>query len=321
MRKPTEPFATFIDSFMVAKTLAPTTREDYTRYLRDFDKFTGHTSLKAALTLDNAAQWVDGVRSRGVHTARNGAMALKSMATWIAKSRHVVIPGGGSLLAGLECPRVPKGTRRAFSDKEMDAVRQALEFRKNKDRARARAAVLLMAESGLRRNEARQLIRGDLLIKPDLSATLRVRAVTSKGQKERTVRVGGDAVQAVMAYIDSQQRPDYSGPKSQSEPMFLTEQGREFTKNGWGTWLDRIWDDIEKLSGIKASSHWLRHKWASDYARFMHLSGNNVYDLKREGGWSDLNIPLHYAHDRPQEELDAMPTPIDEARKRRRLAV
>jgi hypothetical protein len=50
----------------------------------------------------------------------------------------------------------------------------------------------------------------------------------------------------------------------------------------------------------------------------MQYTGNNVYDLKREGGWADLNIPLRYTHDRPEEELLAMPTPMDALRERRK---
>jgi hypothetical protein len=52
----------------------------------------------------------------------------------------------------------------------------------------------------------------------------------------------------------------------------------------------------------------------------MQFTGNNVYDLKREGGWADLAIPLTYTHERPEAELLATPTPIDEIRKRRKAS-
>ena len=320
MRKPTEPFSGFIDAFIVAKRISPTTREDYLRYLRDFDKATGHTSLKLALTLDNAAQWVDGMRKRGTHTARNGAMALKSMATWIAKSRYIVIPGGVSLLAGLETPKTPQSHRRAFTDEEMEVIYQALEFRMTKDRSRARAAIMLMAEAGPRRNEVRQIRREDLLVRPDRTGgAIRVRAETSKGNKERIARVGGVAIRAILAYLEDERR-DYSpapDQKNEPEPLFLTEQGRAFTKNGWGTYLDRVWDYLEKETGIKGSSHFLRHTWATNYARGMGMTGNSIYDFRREGGWSDSKTPERYTHERPEAELLAMSAPIDALRERR----
>lgn len=325
MRKPTERLATFIDSFLVSKALAPKSAKDYGRYLREYDHFTGFTSLEAALTLEAASQWVETIRPRGLHAAHNAATYLKSFATWIAKSRHISIPGGGSLLAGLEAPKTPKSMRQAFSDEQMDMIFATMDCRPNKDRARGVAYIHLLAAGGVRRNEARQLALEDVILDvPHSRGLVRVRAATSKGMKERVTRIGANAVSSISLYV-SEFRPTYQAPvkggKPTPEPLFLTEDGKPFTENGWGTWAGRIWDDIEKATGIKGSSHLLRHTWATNYNRGMQFTGNNVYDLKREGGWADLNIPLTYTHDRPEAELLAMPTPIDAIRAQRRKAI
>jgi site-specific recombinase XerD len=317
VRDKNSPFASFIDGFLAAKTLAPKSKRDYNRYLRDFDKFTGHRSLEAALNLDNAARWVDEIRPRGLFAAHNGCMYLKSFASWIAKSRYIVIAGGGSLIAGLEAPRTPDGHRQAFTDQQMEDIRQVLAERPNRDRIRAMAYVHLLAGSGLRRNEARQLALRDVKLDiPNSRGSVHVRAATSKGMKERVCRIGGEAVRFLESYIEDA-RADYTGPKHRPEPLFLTEAGKPFTENGFGSWASRIADDIERATGLKWSSHLMRHTWATNYNRGMQFTGNNVYDLKREGGWADLKIPLTYTHDRPEEELLAMPTPIDALRERR----
>ncbi len=318
-RNGSTPFSEIINGFLAAKTLAPKSRVDYGRYLREFDKFAGHKSLEDTLTLDLAAQWIDQLRPRGLHSAHNACMCLKSLATWVAKARIIVIQGGGSLLTGLEAPKVPQSLRNAFNDEEVETMLTSLDYRPHRDRSRARAYIWLLLATGLRRNEARQLTREDLHLDHVRGRSwILVRAKTSKGMKERQVRLDINAVRQIDEYLEGKdQRPTYSGPKGQPEPIFLTEEGHGFTENGFGTWAGRLWDDIEKATGVKGSSHFMRHTWATNYNRTMKASGLTVYDLKREGGWADLNIPLRYTHDRPLEELLDAPTSISTLREMR----
>lgn len=303
------PFALFIDHLLVSKGLAPKTRRDYGRYLHEFDAFTGHVSLEEALTLDLAAQWVETLRPRGAFAARNSATYLKSMASWVAKSRYIVIPGGGSLLAGLEKPRVPKNKRRNLSDEQLALIWDALSDRPNRDRLRGFAYVKLLAGSGLRRNEARQLLLANVHLEGRVPY-LHVDATTSKGQKERDVRLDPDAVEPILAYLAV--RPKVVGDDL---PLFLTEDGAAFTENGWGTWCDRIGKDIFKATGIRWYSHLMRHTWATNYHRGMQYSGNSIFDMQSEGGWANIAIVQTYAHARDLSELLTMQTPTSALRE------
>jgi integrase len=252
-------------------------------------------------------------------------MYLKSLASWVAKTKQVIIPGGGSVLAGLEPPKKPESQRQAFTDDQLDRIWVALAERPNRDRIRAIAYVRLLNGGGVRRNEGRQVAIRDVHLETDprRSSSIRVRAFTSKGNRERITRLDPEAVAAVEEYISI--RPNYAGPKNKPEPLFLTEEGKPFTENGFGSWAGRIADDIDKAIGFRRmkgekhfwSSHLMRHTWATNYNRGMQFTGNNVYDLKREGGWRDLAIPLTYTHDRPEEELLMMPTPGAALRERR----
>lgn len=320
MRNGRTAFTDVVNGFLSAKTLAPKSRKDYSRYLFEFDEFVGRKTLEETLTLDLAAQWIDSMRPRGLHAAHNACMYLKSLATWIAKSRIIVIPGGGSLLTGLEAPKTPQSHRTAFNDEQVEAILQSIEDRPSMDRARTRAYIWLLLATGLRRNEARQLRRSDLHIDPVRNRSwVHVRAKTSKGMKERKVRIDASAVAALESYLEGPEteRPTFKGPKA-VEPVFITAEGTEFTEYGFGTWAGRVWYFITKATGIKGSSHFMRHTWATNYHRVSGQSGLTVYDLKSEGGWADLNIPLRYTHDRPFEELLDAPTSISLLRAKHR---
>lgn len=314
MRKATDPFHDFIEAFITAKNLAATSRRDYTRYLVEFDAATGHVSLEEALSLENAARWVEEVRPRGLAAAHNGALYLKSFASWIAKSKYIVIPGGGSLLHGLEAPKVAQSNRQAFTDSQLALISMCIENRKSSDRLRARAYLWLLFATGLRKNEARQLALADLHIDPVGNRSwVHVRATTSKGMKERRVRLDRRAVPFILAYINGdgsgcKKRETYVADDDRPEPLFLTQGGRAFSYHGFGTWADQIFKEIKKETGIKGSSHWFRHTWATMFHRASGLTGMTVYDLKWQGGWADLNIPMRYTHDRPWEELLDMPS-------------
>ena len=337
MRDAKTPFAEHVDGFLAAKTLAPKSKIDYRRYLLEYDKYTGHTSLKVALTLENASAWVEEeVKPRGLHAARNACMALKSMATWVARVKYIQIPGGGSILAGLEAPRVPKSRRQPFTDDQMDRIFAVLAERPNKDRLRATAYVRLLVASGLRRNEARQLALRDVHLEtePNRQSYVRVLSSTSKGMTEGITRIDREAVRAIDEYVATA-RHAYWGPGNVPEPLFTTEEGFTFTEHGFGSWADRIADDIDRAFGAPPrpkhkkgeprrdpvrhiwSSHLMRHTWATNYNRGMQFTGNNVYDLMREGRWGNPQIPLTYTKNRPEDELLVMKTPAEALREHR----
>jgi integrase len=302
VRDAQSPLFQHIDGFLAAKKLAPKSRKDYSRYLREFDDFTGHTSLVDALTLDRASLWVEKVCERGIFAGHNATMYLKSFASWARKSGYVSLPGGVSMLAGLEAPSIPKGSRNAISDDDLDSIWRVLETRPNRDRARATAYMWLLLATGLRKNEARQLAKNDLHLDIEGEKSwAHVRWQTSKGSKERRVRIDRAAVGPIHEYI-SEHRPTYVGPKNKPEPLFIRGDGKPFTENGFGSWAGRIFDDIEKEAGIKVSSHWVRHTWATQFNRASRFTGLTAKDLMVEGGWANIAIADRYMHERPWEE-------------------
>src|SRR5437773_1516684 len=61
MRHPDMLLASFIEPFLTSLE-SPKSRSDYSRYLREFDAFTGETTLRAALTLQNGTLFRERVK-------------------------------------------------------------------------------------------------------------------------------------------------------------------------------------------------------------------------------------------------------------------
>src|SRR5207245_2188714 len=111
-REANAPVTSFIDGFLApGRGLAEKSREDYARYLRDFDEFTGHKDLASAVTLENGKRFREQLKERGLTVSRNGTMILKSFASWLAETGVLARADGGSLLDELKAPKTPKTTR------------------------------------------------------------------------------------------------------------------------------------------------------------------------------------------------------------------
>lgn len=258
MRDARSTFASFIDRFLAARQLAVKSRVDYARYLHDFDVFTGETSLEAALTLDNATRWKEHLMARGVDASRNGVAYLKSLAGWLFDSRYLVGPGETSVLMRLRPPPAPSRRRRALSASELNTVWAALAERPKRERYRAIAYARLLDATGMRRDQARQLLRADV----HLDATgrggwLMVADKTSGAMQRR--HFDRETAAAIRDYVDSEERPKYTSKGRES--LFITEDGDGFTENGFGSWLSRVADDIRRTTGIKWSSEAMRETW------------------------------------------------------------
>jgi site-specific recombinase XerD len=323
--------ASFIESFLLAKRLGKKSRSDYARYLRDFDEFTGRTSLEDALTVDHAAAFKEKLAGVSIYTAHNGVSYLKSFAKWCAESGHLRNAIGTTVLTGLETPRPPEEGREPFTDEEVDHILAVLGERTNRDRARALAFAWLLLSCGLRRNEARCQPLIDVHFAEPRPYVF-VRWINAKGKhKSRKARMDPDAAAAIDHYVQDE-RPALKGLRPNNdprqdplaaEPLFLTEHGYPFTDSGFGKWAGKVKDELEK-AGVRAVTDWKPHRmrgtWATRYNRASRFTGTTFMDLKAEGGWSDDRTPQRYIKQRPWEELREMPTPLEALRANRRTA-
>jgi uncharacterized protein (TIGR02391 family) len=260
MRDVRSPLATFIPSFLSSNLRKQKSRDDYGRYLHDFDEFTGRRSLEDALTLDNARKWIATVGERGPWAAKNAAAYLKSLASWLHRNGYLVGPGGVSVLHHLKADRPPQRIHQALTEDQLKAVWKVLSERPNRERYRSIAYVRLLNDAGMKTTQARSLLLDDVRLLSSNRGSVTVRATQPKDSDKRH-RLDGKTVAAIREYIRGE-RKRFIGKGD--EPLFITEAGKRFTPNGFGSWVGRVSDDIKEATGISWTSGLMRQTWKED---------------------------------------------------------
>ena len=303
VRGPETPLEDLIQSFLIARAadLSPRTIEGYGEYLLAFARSIGKPHLRE-LTAASVQRFIAERRRRAPFAARYAGAALKVFGTWLADNNYLSGPLGGSVLAAVKVPRVDR-RREPFSDKEVDVMLRVLNESERRSSARDRAVILTFLGTGLRLNELREVRMTDLHIERPLERSyLFVRAETSKGGRSRRVRLDPMAANAVHIYLKDW-RP---ASATTADPLFMTEAGKPFTYNGFQNYVRRIGDRF-KAAGVE---HWMAHRCRHYWATSNHRNGMTIFDIAAEGGWKDAEMVRRYTHDRPFEELQAMPTAL-----------
>ena len=183
--------------------------------------------------------------------------------------------------ADLHGPRKPQRLPRVLSREE---VRRLLEAPRGSSplATRDRALLEVMYACGLRASEAVGLELGDLDLEEGL---LRTRG---KGDKERIVPVGRQALAAISVYLRSG-RPELVAGTAQSR-LLVNHRGSELTRQG----LYKIVQGHARRAGLedKMSPHTLRHTFAT------HLlaGGCDLRSLQEMLGHADLATTQVYTH-------------------------
>ena len=300
-RASTAPLSDAIDSFLLARhDLSEKTKHEYRKDLISFVRWHGGAQL-CDLTKANVDRYLSekakATSKRPTpYAARLAAATLKSFATWLADEEIWADRDGSSVLHNLKIPRVPKQGRPPFDDGELATIIKVAGGGPNG--ARDRAIITTMVGcGGLRLKEAWSLTLGDIDWR---TKELTVRWATSKGRETRIARLDEVAAAALDSYIC-----DYR-PDTADEHIFLTAAGKPFTYNGFANHLYRLFDKLKAFGVRDGKPHRLRDTWATNG----HRLGMTVFDLQREGGWRDLDMPRRYVADRPLSELKRMPTPL-----------
>lgn len=114
----------------------------------------------------------------------------------------------------------------------------------------------------------------------------RLLMVHGKGDKERIVPFGDRAAKKLETYIN-EVRPELSKGKNVPE-LFVNYQGNPISRKG--VW--KRFQELEKLSGVEAKVHTLRHSFAT------HLlsGGADLRSVQELLGHSDLSTTQIYTH-------------------------
>jgi len=163
---------------------------------------------------------------------------------------------------------------------------------------RERAIILLLVDSGLRRQEVCNLNRSDIDLQ---TGSIRVRL--GKGRKDRISAIGATTRRALLKYW--QTCPN----QEEDAPAIQTETGQRLTSNGIQSLLRRL----SQKSGIRFSAHALRRTFATlalqagmDLVSLQTLMGhNNIGTTRQYIQWLDGDLLEAHQRFSPVEALNA----------------
>ena len=277
-----------LDSFLAVSRarLAPRTVESYRRDLEDFA-----TRLDRGIADATEAQieeYLAELRAAG----RTPATLARRLAALRSFFKHVMLVGARSdnPAAGIASPPRTRTLPRTLSAREAERLIEAAAGTTPRS-FRDAALVELLYGAGLRVSEAVGLERNGV----DLEHRL-VRC-TGKGNKERIVPVGRQAVEALRRYL-ARGRPHLD--RRHRPELFLNAQGGPLTRAGAFLILRRRAEQAG-LDPARVHPHLLRHSFAT------HLleGGADLRSVQEMLGHADLSTTELYTHvsDRRRREL------------------
>lgn len=269
LRSADEPLKNFLEVFLRRTTIGDKTRYDYGRLLRGFDDFADHPSLRDGLTDAYATRWIETLKDRGAFAARNGAMYLKSFAGWAARRGYLATPTGVGVLDHFKAPPISKRVRYAYTEQELTSIWRVLATSPKGERYRAIALLRVLLATGMRRDAARTLPRRGVEIDSTRNrGSITVRVKTARGFSERKIPLDVETAVAVRAYLADEKRPTWKAPAL--EPLFLSKDGQRFTTNGFGSWMERLGEEIESATGIQWTAEAMRYTSKEEGKALIH---------------------------------------------------
>ncbi|MDI6696833.1 MAG: tyrosine-type recombinase/integrase [Anaerolineales bacterium] len=162
---------------------------------------------------------------------------------------------------------------------------------------RERALIMLMVDSGLRRQEVCNLKRGDVDLR-----TGAVMVIQGKGRKDRLAFIGANARRALLAYLRTQ------AGQNVDAPLFQTQSGGKFTPAG----LRSLFVRLSRRVGFKVTAHMLRRTFAT----LCLQNGMDVVSLQTLMGHENLETTRRYIQWLGADLLEAhrKASPIDNLR-------
>ncbi len=241
----------YLDYIREVRQLSPHTLSNYQRDLDAFVQWSDNRGITQAGKVQEAdiRQWVSHLHRRGLagSSIQRSLSATRSLFNFLGRENGY--PRNPA--ASVQAPRKPRKLPKTM---DADQVDQYLNFEQDSPLASRDSAIAeLFYSSGLRLAE---LVAVNL---QDIDHQARLITVTGKGNKTRTVPVGGAALGAIELWL--QQRPPIAADPDSANALFTSLRGKRIS-------VRNIQDRI-KRQGRKAGMsqdvhpHMLRHSFAS----------------------------------------------------------
>lgn len=271
----------FIDTIWSEKGLSKLTLEAYHQDLKLFAKWLNaeNTRLKDASQISILKYLAFRVEHQS--TARTNARLLSTLKQFY---RYLVRTGQrqDNPTDLISAPKINRLLPGSLSESQMENLLQAPDIKTDYG-MRDRCMLELMYASGLRVSELVSLEMNQI------NYNLGLVRLTGKGNKERVIPVGEEALYWINKYVN-QSRPRLLREHILTNAMFISSRGKGITRQAF-------WQHIKKylvIAGIKTSysPHSLRHAFAT------HLlnHGADLRTVQMLLGHSDISTTQIYTH-------------------------
>lgn len=271
----------FIDALWSQKGLAALTLNAYQQDLRGYSRWLEGRKEKLVNASPASIQAYLAHRFEAGASARSSARLLSTLKQYY---RHLIKTGErqDNPTALIQAPKIHRSLPQTLTEDDMSALLEAPD-RKTDYGLRDRCMLEVMYSSGLRVSE---LVALEL---NQINTNLGLVRLTGKGNKERVIPVGEEAMHWLDIYI-KQARPQLVKLQKNSNALFLSSRGTAITRQAF-------WQNIKKhllKAGIKTdySPHSLRHAFAT------HLlnHGADLRTVQMLLGHSSLSTTQIYTH-------------------------
>lgn len=180
----------------------------------------------------------------------------------------------------LKIPKSPKRNVHIYTDDEIIQLFNTVTSNYDWMECRNKGILALMYDSGLRQSEVCGLLRRNVSF-PDNLLTVR-----GKGDKERTVPLGGLAKRFLQSYLES--------CPFMSDNVFVDTYGNALTGNAVRLLMRRLSLSLP----FAVSSHKLRHNFATNYCldQYRAYGHIDIYRLMCLMGHGDIETTRRYLH-------------------------
>lgn len=309
MRRPEFPLAEAVSWYLedARGEIVDTTWQTYRCHLGQFIAWLPLSSRTIASVEPETVERFVRSTASNANTRRNKVIALKSLATHLAKKKVWYTGSEDARLSVLREVKALQPSSRGmpgYSDTELVAMVHAVAEGPNRLR---NVAVLWTELHGFRAKEVRLLLRRNVVM-PKYEERGEFIIESESGTKRgtngvRTVPMEPLAMEPIREYIRLG-RPAYVG--AGDEPLFLTDDGRAFSREGWAAMAQRLRRQIA-AEGIQFKQHRLR----STCARRLSEAGYQDTAIMEILGWSSVAMLRRYLGRIPVSQLKRLPTTLE----------
>ena len=272
----------YLDFCRIEKGLAALTVEAYTRDLRQFYEWCSrHGFWQAEVPKDEQVRrYLDSLYDSGLAGRSIGRhlVSLRNFYKFLLAENQI----GADPTALIPLPRQWKALPKYLNRDQVERITTPAVDADGPQRLRDQAMCELLYASGLRVSELCRLETADL------NAELGVLRVLGKGNKQRMVPVGKEALRAIAGYLATA-RPQILKSRV-SKHLFVTARGGPLTRQGFWKALGLRGRRAGIFKGL--SPHVLRHTFAT------HLleGGADLRSVQTMLGHADISTTQIYTH-------------------------